>query len=1038
MWKYVTFLCLVFPLIGKAQKNEWLDPNVNAINRSPARASFFAYSSLKEAEENEKEKSSSFISLNGMWKFNWVKNQTERPQNFYRTDFEDSHWIEFPVPAMWELNGFGDPVYKNVGYAWNNQFKYKPPYVESVNNYVGSYRKQIDIPQDWKNEKVYLHIGSATSNVWVWVNGQFVGYSEDSKMAAEFDITKYVKPSKNLIAMQVYRWCDGTYLEDQDFWRLSGIGRDIYLYARNQTHIEDIFITPDLDENYTNGKLTINGKANKGGVVELILKDDKNKVVQESSIKTDSRGNFSTEMELQTPYKWSAESPYLYRLYAVLKDNKGNIIEAIPQHVGFRKIEQKKDKGQIWVNGQPVLFKGVNRHEMDPLTGYVVSRERMIEDIKIMKENNINAVRTCHYPDDPYWYELCDIYGLYVVCEANVESHGMGYGDRTLAKVPAFVKAHLERNQRMVETFKNHPSIIFWSLGNEAGDGPNFEVCYKWIKERDNSRPVQYERAGLNAHTDVFCPMYAGLKRMEDYVKSKPERPLIQCEYAHAMGNSMGGFKEYWDLIRAEPILQGGFIWDFVDQGLRGYNKEGKMIYTYGGDYRKWDASDNNFNCNGLISPDRIPNPHTYEVGKFYQSIWTSPVNLSQGIIEVYNENFFVNLDNYYLEWQILANGQPIQQGMLTDLKVEPLAKENIKLNYNYSDFPVDDEVFLNVYYKLKNAQQLLPAGYVVAEEQLNITPYRQYSAKIEEGKQEVNIYQDLVHTEILGDNTEIHFDIRTGWITKIIMDGMDLMEDGYVLKPNFWRAPTDNDMGAKLQQTLIDWKAPELKKKDFVVEKKGKNALIKVSYEMPALFAELEMEYEINRSGEIRIKEHMKVDKSKEKMPPLFRFGMQLVMPEKFDRIEYYGRGPMENYADRKWSQNVGLYSQKVADQYYPYIRPQESGTKSDVRTWKVTDIDGRGLAVRSNNLFYASALNYLQEDLDDGWAKKQSHSGDLIPRNFTVVSIDGNQMGLGCVNTWGGLPWEAYRLPYDDYTFNFVISPVKKKYLKVKRKSN
>lgn len=1027
MRKLLLSACVILSMTTFARQKEWLDPELNAINRAPVRASYFAYPSVEAARTGCKEKASNFLSLNGMWKFNWVRNETEKPVNFYQVEFEDQCWVDFPVPGLWELNGYGDPVYKNVGYAWANQFASKPPQIETENNHVGSYRKTIELPADWKGRQVYLHVGSATSNLYVWVNGKFVGYSEDSKMAAEFDITKYLRPGKNLIAMQVYRWCDGSYLEDQDFWRLSGIGREVYLYARHPMHIEDIFITPDLDAAYKDGKLDVVANVSKtGGVVELELKDVNGNQVEVKTVKPDGKGNIHTVFEVNNPAKWSAEDPNLYTLTFTLK--QGNkVLEIIPQRVGFRKIELKKDLGQIWVNGKPVLFKGADRHEMDPLTGYVVSRERMLQDIKVLKENNLNAVRTCHYPDDPEWYNLCDEYGIYLVCEANIESHGMGYGDRTLAKVPAYAKAHLERNQRMVEAFKNHPSIIFWSLGNEAGDGPNFEACYKWIKAKDKSRAVQYERAGSAAHTDIICPMYTSPNWIESFGKGDSDRPLIMCEYAHAMGNSQGGFKEYWDVIRKYPKLQGGFIWDFVDQGLRGYADNGAMIYTYGGDYNLYDGSDNNFNCNGLISPDRVANPHMFEVKKVYQSIWTTPVDLQRGLIQVYNENFFTDLSDYYLEWQILADGEPVLGGVVSDLKVGPQETKQVDLSYQLP--ATRQELLLNVAYKLKRAKQLVSAGYVLAEDQLPIQAYANFGATIAQDGHPVKVYEDLVHVVLTTDESKVTFDKRNGWIQGLSINGLEMLKYGYALRPNFWRAPTDNDMGAGLQSRFVAWKNPELKKKSFQVEQKDNNVLVTVDYELPALSAHLKMTYEINYAGEIRICEAMTVDKSKEKMPHLFRYGLQMVMPGSFDRIDYYGRGPVENYADRKFSQHLGRFQQLVKDQYYPYVRPQESGTKTDIRWWKVTDIDGRGLLIRSDLPFSASALNYLQEDLDDGGNKSQRHSGELSPRDLTTLSFDLKQMGLGCIDSWGAWPLQPYLLPYDDYTFNVVLTPVRKK---------
>ncbi len=1028
MRNWLVVLCMSLVATTFAQKKEWQDPGKNQINRVPTHAAYFAYPCEKCAQEGEKRNAVNFMSLNGLWKFNWVKDQTERPVNFYKTDFEDRHWVDFPVPALWELNGYGDAIYKNVGYAWANQFKPNPPFVETKNNYVGSYRKTVEIPAAWKGQEVYLHVGSATSNLYVWVNGQFVGYSEDSKMAAEFDITKYLKPGKNLIAMQIYRWCDGSYLEDQDFWRLSGIGRDVYLYARTPLHIEDLFITPDLDAAYRDGSLNIVAQLNKPAVadVEFSLRELTGEEVVKTTVKSDAKGSVKTVLQVENPAKWSAEEPNLYLLMVQLKDNKGKVLEAIPQKVGFRKIEQKD--GQIWVNGKAVLFKGADRHELDPLTGYVVTKDRMIEDIRILKENNLNAVRTCHYPDDPLWYELCDEYGIYLVCEANVESHGMGYGDKTLAKHPDFALAHLERNQRMVEAFKNHPSIIFWSLGNEAGDGPNFEACYKWIKNRDRSRPVQYERAETAAHTDVYCPMYRTLEVLEAWAKNDDKRPMILCEYAHAMGNSEGGFKEYWDTIRKYPKLQGGFIWDYVDQGFRGYTEKGDMIYTYGGDYGKYHGSDNNFNCNGLISPDRVPNPHMYEVRKVYQSVWTTPADVKNGKVNVYNENFFADLSDCYLEWQILCDGEAVLQGVVYDLNVQPQETRPVDLGYKEADLPAGKEVLLNVSYRLKKAKQLLEAGYAVAQEQLPVKSYDAFDASITKGENRVEIYEDLAHIELKADEAVAMFDKETGWLESISLNGLELLKDGFALRPNFWRAPTDNDMGAGMQIRFGAWKNPKMKKKELKVEQAGNNALVTAVYELPGVSAELTMVYEMNAAGELKVNEKMTVDKSKEKMPHLFRFGMQLVMPQQFDRIDYYGRGPVENYPDRKYSQNIGRYRQLVKDQYYPYIRPQESGTKSDIRWWKVVDIDGRGLMVRSDAPFYASALEYSQEDLDDGLEKKQSHSGELKPRDYTTVSIDGHHMGLGCKDSWGAWPWEQYRLPYGDYSFNFVLTPVKK----------
>lgn len=596
----ITGLFAAMALTVNAQSfSEWIDPEVNAVNRAPMHTNYFAYESTGAADKGVKEQSSNFMTLNGTWKFNWVKDADARPVDFWKVGFNDKGWTDFPVPGVWELNGFGDPIYVNVGYAWRSQYKNNPPQVPVVNNHVGSYRREITVPANWKGKDIIAHFGSVTSNMYLWVNGKYVGYSEDSKLEAEFDLTPYLKPGqKNLVAFQVFRWCDGTYLEDQDFFRYSGVGRDCYLYARDKKRIQDIRVTPDLDTDYKNGSLSVKLDLKGSGNVKLELLDATGKQVATEIAK----GSGTLLMNVENPQKWTAETPYLYTLRATLQG--GN--EVIPVKVGFRKIELKNS--QILVNGQPVLFKGADRHEMDPDGGYVVSPERMIQDIQIMKQFNLNAVRTCHYPDDNLWYDLCDRYGIYVVAEANVESHGMGYGEETLAKRADYRKAHLERNQRNVQRGFNHPSIIFWSLGNEAGYGSNFEAAYDWVKSEDPSRAVQYERAGKNGKTDIFCPMYYTYDACRKYCEDDSmTKPLIQCEYAHAMGNSQGGFKEYWDLIRKYPKYQGGFIWDFVDQSVRWTGKNGKMIYAYGGDFNRFDASDINFCNNGLISPTVYP-----------------------------------------------------------------------------------------------------------------------------------------------------------------------------------------------------------------------------------------------------------------------------------------------------------------------------------------------------------------------------------------------------------------------------------------------
>ena len=1033
MRKQLLVFCLAtLALTVFAQRNEWQDPTVNAVNRAPMHTNYFAYESADVASEGLKEKSKNFMTLNGLWKFNWVWNADQRPMDFYQTGFNDKGWNDLKVPGIWELNGYGDPLYVNTGYAWRHQFKSDPPRFPNENNHVGSYRKEITIPAEWNGKEIFAHFGSVTSNMYLWVNGKYVGYSEDSKLEAEFNLTTYLKPGKNLIAFQVFRWCDGTYLEDQDFFRLSGVGRDCYLYARNKQYIQDIRITPDLDTQYKDGSVNIAIQMSGSGIVDLELKDAAGNNVATTQVK--GSGRLSAELQVANPAKWTAETPNLYTLTATLKSGD-KVLEVIPQKVGFRKIEMKN--ALIQVNGKPVLFKGANRHEMDPDGGYIISRERMLQDILIMKRFNINAVRTCHYPDNNLWYDLCDEYGLYVVAEANIESHGMGYGEHTLAKNPGYAKAHLERNQRNVQRSYNHPSVIFWSLGNEAGFGPNFEACYTWIKNEDKTRPVQYEQAHGNDFTDVYCPMYLDYARSEKYVSGDATKPLIQCEYAHAMGNSQGGFKEYWDLTRKYPKYQGGFIWDFVDQSIHWKNKNGIEIYGYGGDFNPYDASDQNFCDNGLISPDRVPNPHMYEVGYVYQSIWTTPADLQNGEINIYNENFFRDLSGYYMEWQLLANGEIVQTGLVNELKVAPQQTVKMKLDIRKENICKCKELLLNVSYKLKNGETLLPAGFAVAKDQLVIRPYEAPELDLK-NVTATNLAviapvvkdNDRNYLIVEGEEFVLNFNRWSGFLCKYKVEGRELINDGGKLTPNFWRAPTDNDFGANLQNKYRVWLNPEMKLTSLNHELVNDMVTVKAEYDMPTVSAKLSLIYVINNKGAIKVTQKITANKSVE-VSDMFRFGMQLQIPKEYDKVDYYGRGPIENYSDRNNSTDLGRYRQTVSEQFYPYIRPQETGTKTDIRWWKQLNTGGYGLQFIGDAPFSASALNYTIKSLDEGVRKIQRHFPEVKQVDYTNLCIDKAQIGLGCVNSWGALPLEQYRLPYGDYEFSFIINPVKNKVL-------
>lgn len=1039
MFRQLMFSCACLAVLSaEAQKDKpwWLDPEVNEVNTMAPRAAFFAYETENLAKADQKARSERYLSLEGKWKFNFSKDHDKAPRDFYSLKYDDSQWTDFPVPGILELNGYGDAIYSNNGYPWRTQFRPEPPFVEERNNYTGSYRKMVTVPADWKGERIYLHVGSATSNLMVWVNGKFVGYSEDSKVSAEFDLTKYLTPGKeNLIAMQVMRWCDGSYLEDQDFWRFTGIAREVYLYARPQAHIADLFITPDLVNNYQDGTLEVklNAVGAKGETVMFSLKDKEGKEVAAQTAKVGGNGEVKVNFDIKNPLKWTAETPNLYTLYTTLMDGK-QVAEVVPQRVGFRKVEIKN--AQVLVNGQPVLFKGANRHELDPVTGYVVSMDRMLEDIRVMKELNINAVRTCHYPNDPRWYELCDIYGIYMVAEANIESHGMGYGDKTLAKEPTYEKAHLERNESNIKIYKNHPSIIFWSVGNEAGYGPNFEKAYDLVKAYDPSRPCQYEQAGQNGKTDIFCPMYYDYGGCDKYSQGDNPRPLIQCEYAHAMGNSMGGFKEYWDMVRKYPKYQGGFIWDFVDQGLRVKNKQGKTIYAYGGDFGRYPTSDHNFNCNGIINPDRKPNPHANEVRYYYQNIWSTAKDLKVGEVEVYNENFFKSLDDVELQWTLESEGKVLANGR-SALDIPAQQKRVVKLDGYSLPADVKGEVVLNLDFVLKKAEPMLDAGYAVAREQFVVNPYTfptmESVLAVTSGKydtRKVEKEEKVAWVTLSAGNTSVTFNHWNGWIDYLDVDGKPMLEEGYAITPDFWRAPTDNDYGAGTQRKLHAWKNPEMKMKSFkVVENEGKAEKgVEVVYDMPSVEATLTMTYTLTPAGELVVNEAMTVNKDAKHKPELMRYGMQLVMPKAYNMLTYYGKGPGENYIDRNNGDRLGVYDAKVADQYWGYVRPQESGNKTEVRYWQVKDENGKGLEFYSFAPMECSTLNYLASDLDDGWDKNahQSHSGDLTPRDFSVVKLAARQRGLACVNSWGAIPLEQYRMPYQDYSFTYVIRPL------------
>lgn len=1015
---------------------EWQDPQVFQMNRIPM-SSHFETDGLK-------------LMLNGVWNFNWNEDMNARPMDFHTLQYDDSSWDTIPVPGMWELNGYGDPVYLNIGYAWKGQYSNNPPFPADWHNYVGQYRRTFTIGEEWKGKDIFLHIGSATSNVRVWINGKEVGYSEDSKLEARFDITKYVRTGENLVALEIFRWCDGTYLEDQDFWRLSGIARDVYVYSREKKRIEDIRVLAKAS-----GEAELCVEVTKGVTsVAFEIVDPMGSKVVDIDVPV-VRNVAEASVKVQSVKQWTAETPWLYTLKVASSDKKGQT-ESASIEIGFRDV--CIEGGQLLVNGQPVLIKGANRHEMNPYKGYIVSEADMIQDIQIMKRLNINAVRTCHYPDDPLWYTLCDRYGLYVVAEANIESHGMGYGEESLANDPDYEAAHLERIRRAIQRDRNHPSVIIWSLGNEAGNGPNFYKGYDLVKTLDPSRPVQYERAQFDSNTDILCPMYWGHSHSEKYAASNPERPLIQCEYAHAMGNSMGGLEEYWELIRKYPSYQGGFIWDFVDQALwwpADAEKYGTdHIFVFGGDFNDYDPSDNSFCCNGIIAADRTLHPHAYEVAYQYRSILSSaaPEEASAGKIKVYNENFFIDLSRYMLEWNVNVDGVRVLAGVVPSLVAGPQQTVEVDLGYDeeaireaagVADLASHD-VYLDVHYSLKRADGLLQAGSEVAYDQILINeaeiPAFTNASGIPEYGYEGDLYTFSGILDFKGSehprisSWKAVFDASSGSLVSYVLDEKELIE--VPLVPCFARAATENDLGARLDVRQDLWRSAEFKVASFNVEKTDFSCRVNVEYAPIGEAAIVKMVYDIYADGTVAAREEMTDAGKLAEAFALPRFGMQMAMPGNFAIFEFFGLGPHENYMDRASSALMGHYVQNVNDQYhYGYARPQESGTKTGIKWMKVLDDNGAGFEITSDVKFSASVLPFSWQEMDIRKSgTNQFHSLELKAKAFendrsygrTWVNFDLAQQGLGCVNSWGALPLEQHRVSAQPYQFNFVLRPV------------
>lgn len=1023
-------------------------PELVSVNRMPMRAEAFAFESRELARQREKEGSQYFLSLNGRWKFNWVQDPRKRPAAFYKTDFDDAAWKDFPVPANWELHGYGLPIYVNQPYEFAGHAKrggqLNPPYdIPADNNPVGSYRKKITVPQSWNGRQVFIHLGAVKSAFFIWVNGEKVGYSEDSKLAAEFDITRWVKPGENLIALQVYRWSDASYLECQDMWRISGIERDVYLYATPRLDLRDCKIITGLDDTYTNGSLQVqasisNYKSDERGnhsrpdecQLEIALEGADGKIVwTEQSGVQKVLGNYKAALSFATKIPavktWSAEIPNLYTLYLTLKDTQGKILEVVPQRIGFRSVELK-DRNLL-VNGKRIFLKGVNRHEHNPTQGHTLTHEDMRKDMEMMKKLNINAVRTSHYPPDPYWLDLCNEYGMYVVEEANIESHGRGYELRyTLGNDAKWQNAHLARITRMYERDKNRTCVITWSLGNEAGNGVNFYEGYEWLKAHDG-RPVQYERAEGDYNTDMNVPQYPSPQSLIRFSQGNPGRLMIMSEYAHIMGNSLGNFKDYWDAIENHPYLQGGFIWEWIDQSIDTV-KNGKRIKAYGGDFPlegpvNENLSDNNFCVKGVVTAYRELTPMAIEVKKVYQHIKTEWKG--GNLFQITNGYFFKNTDNLKLTWQVLKDGMRAGNGTIGVVRLGPQQSTTFKLPPSMLG-KTDGEYFVNVSYSLKEEEPFLPAGYEIASDQflLNAKPPAEQPLP---AKGSLQFSQSGSRWVVSGKGFKIEFDTARAMLTGYTLDKVLLLQSGP--QPAFWRAPNDNDIGAGINRSLRMWRnayeqgvvtqAKASKINDQLYEVVFKKSLVNGD-------ALSEQTFSVYADGSVKVNNHFYAVKGK--YPMLMRIGNDLELNKQLGQIQYYGRGPWENYQDRKAASLVGFYKQALSSQYYPYARPQESGNKTDVRWASFTDAKGKGLRFQmADSLLSFAALPYSLDDLDPGPNKKQYHSGELVERDRIYLHMDLQQTGVGGIDSWGAWPVETYRIPYSDHQYSYWIRPVR-----------
>lgn len=1038
-FKFLSSLLVLISLSSSlyAQKDPWQDHTVFRINKEDAHASLFPYENRETAIVDSKEASQWYQSLNGLWKFNLVKKPSDRPLTFFEENFDLSTWDNIKVPSNWEVEGYDFPIYLDEKYPFNTQW----PSAPQDYNPVGSYKRTFEVPAHWIEREVFIHFGAVNSAFFLWINGKQVGYSEDSKTPAEFNITKFLKSGTNQIALQVFRWSDGSYLEAQDMLKVSGIERDIYLFATPKVHVYDFFVKTGLDASYNNGVLDLSVEVRNFAqpkaqyLVEITLLDDqqdfKPVLTSTKPMKVESDKPFFLSLKeiILNPRKWTAETPNLYTLLISLKDPKGKTVEVISDKIGFRRVEIKN--AQLLVNGKAIKIKGVNRHEAHALQGHYMTKDILLRDIELMKQANINAVRGSHYPNNPLWYDLMDQYGFYVIDEANIESQPLALEESTkLGKEMSWLPAHIDRTRNMFERDKNHPSIIIWSLGNESGDGPVFDSTYQWLHKHDGTRPVAYEPAKLHSYTDIFSPMYAKIPAIVEYAKSNPARPLIMCEYAHVMGNSGGNLQDYWNEIEKYPSLQGGFIWEWADQGLLYTNSKGVQYMAYGQDYHKDLPTDGAFINKGLVNGVRQPIPHYYEVKKVYQPVSFREVDLQKGIVEIHNKYVFRNLDHLNLEWEITADGEPFAKGVVSTPEVAPGKSGQLILPIH---LPANDnrEFVLTIRALVNEDMPFLSIGFELAWDQFILKERSRLNTEV---KGTMQLSKSATELKITGNDFSITINKTTGMLSHLVYKNRELIRKGPA--PEFWRAPTDNDLGNKMQEWASVWKEAgrkaNLQACTFVKESPTEFVILS-TYHLPIVECKLDINYRIQVNGSIEVSYHFKP--GSKVLPDIPRLGLQLTLPQEFQYMKWYGRGPHESYWDRKTSAAIGIYKGTLWDQVYLYPRPQETGNKTDVRWMSITNADGIGLLLEANDqLLSTSAWPFSQDELDFEKGEGESasglvpnvskHSYDVINRDFVTWNIDMLQMGVGGDNSWGAPVHEQYRIKAKEYKYSFTLS--------------